>query len=278
MVWIAAQWRLTKPGLTLFVVFSALMGAMVAGQVDLLTYLALGVGGYAITAASNIGNQVLEKDRDARMPRTCNRPLPKGILSQGEAVISFFIWATLGIWVLAWGVGWQSATLGVVALGVYTFAYTPLKKKGPVAVLVGALAGALPPLIGYFAQKHSLNAEALTLFLMQYVWQLPHFWAIAWFAYEGYARADYYLLPYRHRNTASAVAVTISGFSLSLIGVLAGLLLGWGVGIAWTLLGLYVGYYSYEFYVRKTDASARKLMFASLWYLLGAYISLWLIK
>lgn len=278
MTWLVAHWRLTKPRLTLFVVFSALMGAMVSGSVDFLTCLAVGVGGYAITAASNIGNQILEKDQDALMPRTCNRPLPKGILSQGEALIGLFLWAVLGIWILAWGVGWKSAVLGILALAIYVFIYTPLKKRGSIAVWVGALAGALPPLIGYFAQKQLLNAEALTLFLMQYTWQLPHFWAIAWFAYEGYARANYYLLPYKHPNSASAQVIMISGLSLSFIGILAGALLSWKVGIAWTLLGMYVGYYSYRFFLRKTDLAARKLMFASLWYLLGAYISIWLIK
>jgi protoheme IX farnesyltransferase len=155
------------------------------------------VGGFLVTGASNIINQIIEVDLDKLMQRTAARPLPSGRLSIMEAVIFASIIGFIGLFLLFTFINLLTALFTFLSLVLYAFVYTPLKRVGPVAVFVGAFPGALPPLIGWVAATNMLEVGAFTLFAIQFVWQFPHFWAIAWVADEDYKRAGFKLLPNR---------------------------------------------------------------------------------
>ena len=273
--------QLLKFRLSLLVAVSASFGyAMAAGGTA--SWMALGImclGGLLITGASNALNQLFEKEYDRLMTRTMARPLPEGRLSNGEALIFAIITAFLGIGLVGYYFNLPAALLGVIGLLSYAFVYTPLKRMTPFAVFVGAIPGALPPLIGWVAFTGSLEAGGLMLFVFQFFWQFPHFWAIAWLADEDYQKAGFKMLP-SNSGKSKMSARLILVYALCLIplaffpwqmGMLnlveAGLLAGLGALFAWPAVRLF----------RSLElAFARKLMFASFLYLpLMELIFLW---
>ncbi|MBK8499843.1 MAG: protoheme IX farnesyltransferase [Flavobacteriales bacterium] len=190
---------LFKLRLASLVVMSAGLGYLMGvprGGFDAIALLLLLVAGTLLTGASNALNQVLEVREDSLMERTKQRPLVKGSLSQGEALLAALVAGALGTFTLWMVFGPLTGILGFISLFMYVALYTPLKKRSPWAVFVGAFPGAFPPMLGYVAATGHFGLGPGLLFAMQFVWQFPHFWAIAWVLDEDYARAGFRLLPF----------------------------------------------------------------------------------
>lgn len=189
--------ELMKLRLSMLVAFSAAFGYVLAvpGPVDVFTLTILCVSGFLLSGASTTINQIWERDVDTLMKRTQNRPLPTGQVGVGEASVLALVTANIALVLLLQFTNVLTAMLALLSLVLYSFVYTPLKKVSPVAVLVGAFPGALPPLLGWVAATGAISQEALVIFGIQFIWQFPHFWAIAWVADDDYRRAGFKLLP-----------------------------------------------------------------------------------
>lgn len=192
---------LFKVRLGFFVVMSAILGWFMAVEtLDLESFLLLTIGGYLLTGASNGLNQVIEKRVDGLMERTAERPLPAGRMEPSQAILYSVLAGIIGLGCL-FTLNPLSGWLGVAALVSYAFIYTPLKSRSTLSVFVGAFPGALPPMIGYVAATGDFGIEPGTLFAVQFMWQFPHFWAIAWLAHDDYQKAGYHMLPFRAGRT-----------------------------------------------------------------------------
>ena len=189
--------ELMKLRLSLLVAFSAAFGYLLAvpGPIDALTLTVLCVSGFLLSGASTTLNQLWERDVDRLMKRTRDRPLPTGKISPQEAVGVAAVAAGVALALLAQFTNTLTTLLALLSLVLYSFVYTPLKRVSPIAVLVGAFPGALPPLLGWVAATGAISQEAMVIFGIQFIWQFPHFWAIAWVADEDYKRAGFKLLP-----------------------------------------------------------------------------------
>ena len=189
--------RLMKFTLSFMVVFSSVVSYLMVPQVsfDLISVLLLFTAGMLVTGSANAINQVSEKETDALMKRTANRPVASGRMGVEEASTFALVSGAVGLFILAWHFNWMSAALSALSIFLYGFVYTPLKKVHSIAVLVGAVPGALPCLIGWVAGADAFTAGGWILFALQFVWQFPHFWAIAWVVYADYGRAGFKLLP-----------------------------------------------------------------------------------
>ncbi len=193
---IKAYVELLKLRLSFLVAFSSAFGyALGASQIDLFTLTCLFIGGLLVSGASVTINQVLERDLDKLMKRTQNRPLPTHRITVNAAWMFAFSMGVIGLTILAVTTNMLTVALSFLSLLLYSFVYTPLKKVGPIAVFVGAIPGALPPLLGWVAATGHISVAALVIFGLQFIWQFPHFWAIAWVADEDYKKAGFKLLP-----------------------------------------------------------------------------------
>jgi protoheme IX farnesyltransferase len=205
--------KLIKLRLTFLVVFSAsisfLIGSKVNGEIIWSNWLILIAGGFLVTAAANCFNEIIEKDLDKLMKRTMDRPIPAGRMTTGQGLVLGLFMALVGTYLLG-KLNLTTGYLSVFSILLYAFAYTPLKRKSPIAVFVGAIPGALPPLIGYVAAHPKIDEIALILFGIQFVWQFPHFWAIAWVLDDDYKLAGFRLLPSGQRNLTSAMFTVAS--------------------------------------------------------------------
>lgn len=269
---------LVKLRLTLMVVFSAAAGFALASTNGIIwaDFWLLCLGGFLVTAASNALNQVIEKDFDILMPRTANRPIATGRMKVSEGVLAAGIMSVSGILILAM-FNPMTALLGTISLLSYAFVYTPMKRVSPIAVLIGAFPGAFPPMIGWVAVTGTIGPEAFALFGLQFMWQFPHFWAIAWVAFEDYVKGGYYLLPSKGgRDKGSAMQCVIycillipASLFLYLLGV-TGIVSAIIVGLTGLVfLGLAI-----NLYIKCTRKAALLLMFGSFFYLPIALISL----
>lgn len=268
-----AIWKIylifTKFRLSFLVILSALSGYLFAGGSDYLEITFLMLGGTLVTAASNGANQIWERELDVLMSRTKNRPLPQGWMTTKEAYIVCVVSLILGT-ILLFQLNLYSALLGLLAFLTYVFVYTPLKLKTPWAVFVGAFPGAIPPMLGYIAESNDFTLHSGVLFFVQFTWQFPHFWAIAWVLYDDYKKAGFSLLPSASgRSKQSAFQIMV--YSLFLIPFS---LLPWAldwVGISTliiaSLLGIVFFVYAYRLFMYCETKDARKLMFASFVYL-----------
>lgn len=262
---------LIKLRLSLLVVFSAAMGYLMAvSEVNYFKLFFLLLGGALVTSASNAINQILEKDYDKLMERTANRPLPTGRMSVTEAILVAGITGSAGITILWFYLNPLSGLLGTLALLSYGFIYTPLKRISSVAVFVGAFPGALPPLIGFVAATGAISFEAFILFSIQFVWQFPHFWAIAWVMDDQYRKAGFKLLPSEGgRNKSSAFQTIV--FTLFLIPIslmpLFYQMTGMYSAIAITICGILFLWQAINLYRECSIKSAKQLMFGSFFYL-----------
>ncbi|TND09560.1 MAG: Protoheme IX farnesyltransferase [Bacteroidetes bacterium] len=215
--------QFTKLRLSAIVVLSAAIGyAMGCRSFGIsMDWAGMGwlvLGGFLVTGASNGFNQVIERNLDKLMTRTGNRPLPQGRMSVSEAMIVASVMGAAGVFILAYFMNPLSGILGALALVLYVAAYTPLKQITPFAVFVGALPGAIPPMLGWVAASDgfgTIGLPAVILFAVQFMWQFPHFWAIAWVADDDYKKAGFRLLPTRHRDKSSAFQVVV--YSIFLI-------------------------------------------------------------
>lgn len=263
--------QLVKTRLTLSVVISAVLGFWLgAGQdTSFVLMWPLAIGGFMVVGASNGLNQVIEKDFDKLMMRTNNRPVATRRMSVLEASLFSLAIGGIGIFILGHYLNFLSGVLGLVALVSYAFIYTPLKRYTSFAVFVGAIPGAIPPLIGWVAASGSIGLGGIVLFMIQFFWQFPHFWSIAWLLDEDYQRAGYRLLPSRSgKNKTSALFtiwysfiliplgavpyfIGVSGMISLFIALLSGVILTW---FAWRL------YYTCD------NREAKRLMLISILY------------
>ncbi len=259
----------TKFRLSFLVIISALSGYLFAGGNDLKEITLLMLGGTLVTAASNGANQIWERDIDKKMTRTAKRPLPMGWMSQQEAMLICIISLVLGE-LLLYLINLNSALLGFGAFFIYVFIYTPMKQKTAWAVFVGAIPGAVPPLLGAIAATNEFGFVPGILFFVQFTWQFPHFWAIAWVLHEDYQKAGFFLLPSSSGKT-KASAFHIATYSLALIPFsLAPWLYGLTGNITLIVGSLIGGGFfllAYRLYNSCLDSDAKKLMFASFVYL-----------
>ena len=264
--------NLVKLRLTLLVVFSAsvcfLVGEHYAGQIHWLNWIKLIIGGFLVTSAANGFNEIIEKDLDKLMRRTADRPLPSGRMTTGQALVLSLVMGIGGTDLLG-SLNLLTGVLSVFSIFLYAFAYTPLKQKSPIAVFVGAFPGALPPLIGYVASHGRIDTIALVLFGIQFVWQFPHFWAIAWVLDDDYKKAGFRLLPTTHRDRVSAVITWLSTIILIPVSLLP-TFLGFGgnlIAIVSIIIGAVFCYQGFMLVKNLDIPSARKLMFGSFIYL-----------
>ena len=259
--------------LSLSVVFSSLTGYLLgADTVSFYTLLLLAFGGYFMVGASNAYNQIIERDLDALMERTKNRPIPSGSMSVNSAFTLATIFTILGITVL-YIINPQTAMFGAISIFLYTSAYTPLKTKTPLSVFVGAIPGAIPFMLGWVAATDDFGIEPGTLFMLQFFWQFPHFWAIGWFLHEDYQKAGFNLLPTGKRDKGTAVQTilytvwTILVSIIPVFGITGELKLTIVGALVVFLLGLVMLKYAIQLFKKRTVKAARQLMLASVLYI-----------
>jgi protoheme IX farnesyltransferase len=266
-----AYWELLKFRLSFLVAFSCAFGYVLASPVvNWNTLLMLFLGGLLLSGSSVTINQIIEKDLDKLMTRTMNRPLPTNRVSVIEAAIFAAVCFALSVAILLIFTNLFTTILAVVSMLLYCFAYTPLKRVGSIAVFVGAIPGALPPLLGWIAATGGISIEAWIIFGIQFIWQFPHFWAIAWVADEDYKKAGFKLLPWggqKDLNTAIQIMVyTLFLLPLGLLPAKFGVT-GIDSAIVATICG--VLFLAQTFSLMKTGSrqSALRIMFGSFLYL-----------
>ena len=263
--------ELTKFRLSFLVSFSAIVGFILASDnfifIDLLV---LGLSGYLVTAASVINNQILEKELDKKMDRTKNRPLPTNRITKTNSTIISIIFMVIGLVTMTVYFNFTSGLLSLASLLLYTFVYTPLKKVGPIAVFVGAIPGALPPLSGWVAFSGVISIEAIIIFSIQFIWQFPHFWAIAWIYHDDYKKVGFKLLPSKGEknfNTAlNIMTYTLFLIPLGLLPTVFGItgIISGAIAVFCAILFLAQTFKLFKDYSR---SSALKIMFGSFIYL-----------
>jgi len=240
-------------------------------------WLILIAGGFLVTAAANCFNEIIEKDLDKLMTRTKDRPMPAGRMTTGQGLVLGLLMGFIGTWLLG-KLNLETGLLSVFSILLYAFAYTPLKRKSPIAVFVGAIPGALPPLIGYLAAFGSLKSDlfldidykiAVILFLIQFVWQFPHFWSIAWVLDDDYKKAGFRLLPTRKRDKTSAAFTFVSTLILIPVSLLPTFYGFGGYYIAGLsiIAGFIFSWLAFKLLINRQLPDARKVMFCSFFYI-----------
>lgn len=270
---IKAYAELIKLRLSALVTFSAVFGYILGDRgmsFGWSGFLGLTLGGFLISGASCAANEILERDLDKLMKRTRNRPLPLKLISLQEALWVTSIVAIVGVGLLWYFTNPLTTWLGILSMVLYVFVYTPLKRVGPIAVFVGAIPGALPPLLGWTAATGSITHEALIIFGIQFIWQFPHFWAIAWVGDEDYKAAGFKLLPSgggKDLNTAIQIMIyTLFLLPLGLLPSYFGLT-GMTSGIVATVCGVLFLAQTFSLMKDCSRKSALRIMFGSFLYL-----------
>ena len=260
-------------GLSVVVVFSSIAGYFLGAETfSFSAFVLLCFGGYFMVGASNAYNQIIEKDLDALMERTKNRPIPAGRMSVNTAFIIAVLFTLAGIATL-YVINPKTAMYGAISIFLYTCVYTPLKTKTPIAVFVGAIPGAIPFMLGWVAARGDFGIEAGTLFAIQFLWQFPHFWAIGWFLHEDYKKGGFFMLPTGKPDKATAVQIilysvwTVIASIIPVFGFTGGLNLTLIGAIVIFLLGVVMIYYALRLFKLKTDKAAKQLMLYSVTYI-----------
>ena len=282
--------EVTKKGLAISVVFSSLAGYLLATDVvDLKTLILLSIGGYFMVGASNVFNQIIERDLDALMDRTKNRPIPSGRMTVTTAFVLAIILTLAGLSIL-YNINERTAMFGAISICLYTSAYTQVKTKTPLSVFVGAIPGAIPFMLGWVAATGKFGIEAGVLFMLQFFWQFPHFWAIGWFLHEDYQKAGFNMLPTGKRDKGTALQTIIYTVWTVLISIIpvfgfTGRLKLSVIAMVLTLgIGFWFLYYGFRLFKNQTDIAARQLMLSSVVYItsiqiiyvLDKFIRLWI--
>ncbi|MBG7613474.1 protoheme IX farnesyltransferase [Polaribacter sp. BAL334] len=265
--------QLTKMGLSLSVVFSSVAGYFLA--VDVIHYptvFLLALGGYFMVGASNAFNQVIEKEPDALMKRTKNRPLPTGRMSVNVAMTIAILFTLSGIAIL-YSINPKTALFGAISIFLYTSVYTPLKPVTPLSVFVGAIPGAIPFMLGWVAATNHFGIEAGMLFMIQFFWQFPHFWAIGWLQFEEYKKAGFNMLPMNTKDKGAVKQIILYTSIMILVSIIPVFKLS-GVfyihpitAIIVAVLGFVMLYYAVRLHKSEENIDARKLMLASVLYI-----------
>ncbi|WP_430906675.1 heme o synthase [Maribacter sp. 2-571] len=265
--------EITKARLAISVVFSSIAGYFLgADQISGLSIALLAFGGYCMVGASNAYNQVIEKDLDALMNRTKNRPIPSGRMSVGKAMAIAITLTIMGI-VALYYLNPQTAMFGAISIFLYTSVYTPLKTKTPLAVFVGAFPGAIPFMLGWVAATNDFGIEPGTLFMIQFFWQFPHFWALGWMLDEDYKKGGFKMLPTGKKDRSTALQIimyTIWMIVISIVpvwGITGALQLSVVAAVIVFLMGTVMLFFAFRLYEKKDNVSARKLMLASVAYI-----------
>lgn len=266
--------KLVKLRLTFLVVFSASVSFLIGSKeqefISWTNWLILTIGGFLVTGAANGFNEIIERDLDKLMARTSDRPIPAGRMTTGQALVLSLFMGIAGTLILV-KLNFLTGVLSVFSIFLYAFVYTPSKRKSPIAVFIGAFPGALPPLIGYFAafEHPQISWVPIILFLIQFVWQFPHFWAIAWVLDDDYKKAGFRLLPTTKRDRTSALITFLSTIILIPVSLLP-TIMGFGgyvIGGVSLVAGLIFCWYAFNLLKKLDIVSARKLMFGSFFYL-----------
>ena len=265
--------ELTKFRLTLSVVFSSFISYILGSEsinfID-LTYLL--TGGILIVSSSNIFNQIIERDLDKLMNRTKNRPLPKNKIKINTALLLAITIGVLGI-ILMYLINIKVAILAAVSIFMYTAIYTPMKLVSPLSVFVGAIPGAFPFMIGWVAATNEIGIEAITLFLMQFFWQFPHFWSIGWSQSDDYKKAGFKMLPTGKKDKSTSAQIlfySIWAVIISIVpsfGITGNLRLSLFGLIFVIILGVFLVYKSYLLFIDGNNENAKRLMLTSIVYL-----------
>ena len=282
--------EITKVRLAVSVVFSSIAGYFLGvASINWINLLVLCIGGYCMVGASNAFNQVIERDLDLLMTRTKNRPIPSGRMSVNTALTIAVILTLIGLSLLYY-LNPKTAMFGAISIFLYTSVYTPLKTKTPLAVFVGAIPGAIPFMLGWVAATGEFGIEPGTLFMIQFFWQFPHFWAIGWFLFDDYEKGGFFMLPTGKKDKATATQViiytiwTIACSMIPVFGKTGGLEISIVSAILVFVLGLYMLKHAILLYKLKTAESAKKLMLVSVMYIsalqiiyvLDKYIQQWI--
>ncbi len=264
--------QLVKVRLTSLVVFSAIIGFLLASTngVDWVQLASFAIGSFLVVGASNTINQILEKDSDKLMSRTASRPMADGRMEVQEAVIASLMMGIAGVVLLGLLLNQLSAMLALSGLLIYAFAYTPLKQINPIAVFVGGISGAIPPMSGYVAASGEITGFAIVLFIIQFFWQFPHFWAIAWVNKDEYDKAGIKLLPMgANKDRIGALQImmlTVVLIPVSVLPAKLGFISIWASVVCMALSVLFFFQASKLVYDLK-NKSALQLMFGSFLYL-----------
>ncbi len=253
------------------VVFSAVMGYLFgATDVQWLPLTILSFGGYLVTASANVFNQLIEKNLDLLMKRTQNRPLPSERITMYEGFLVALITGSIGLLCLFYFLNPLSGWLGALSLAMYVLLYTPMKRISPLGVFIGAFPGAFPPMLGWVAATGEFGLVPGLLFVVQFMWQFPHFWAIAWKGHDDYERAGFKMLPLTEGKTQrnAFIILLYTVFTIPACWLLYYFNLCGNIYLlVSTLASVYFTYVAYQFYKDSTDKNALKLMFASFIYL-----------
>ena len=265
--------EITKLRLSVSVVFSSVISYLIGmSEFDFEIFLYLVVGGLMMVSASNIFNQVIERDLDALMQRTKGRPLPMGQISVNNALVLGFTFVIAGLTFL-YIISPLCAMLGAISIFIYACVYTPLKLITPLSVFVGAIPGAIPFMLGWVAATNELGVEALALFLMQFFWQFPHFWAIAWWQNDEYAKAGFKMLPTGKKDKSTTFQIIFYSFWAIIMSIVPYFnvtgdlsLSTYGLVIV-LMLGMFLLFYSFKLFKNSTTQNAKVLMYVSILYL-----------
>lgn len=268
--------EITKAGLAISVVFSSLAGYLLGihmfNSSSVYVLIMLAIGGYCMVGASNAYNQIIEKDLDALMDRTKNRPIPSGRMSVNTAFIIATILTTIGL-VILYMINPKTAMFGAISIFLYTCIYTPLKTVTSLSVFVGAFPGAIPFMLGWVAATNDFGIEAGTLFLIQFFWQFPHFWAIGWFLYDDYEKAGFFMLPNGKRDKSTSMQVilysvwTVLASLLPSLGFTGQLKISFFASVLVFAAGLWLLTYAFKLHKLQTPKAARTLMLVSVSYI-----------
>ncbi|MCL4124487.1 UNVERIFIED_CONTAM: hypothetical protein GTU68_043831 [Idotea baltica] len=265
--------QLTKVGLSLSVVFSSIAGYLLGVEVvNYMTLSLLALGGFFMVGASNAFNQIIEKDTDAIMQRTKNRPLATGRMSINFAMFIAILFTALGIAIL-YSINPKTALFGAISIFLYTCAYTPLKSVTPLTVFVGAIPGAIPFMLGWVAATNEFGIEAGFLFMIQFFWQFPHFWAIGWLQDEEYKKAGFNMLPMNKKDKNAVKQIIFYTVIMILVSVAPVLKVSGEFyiypisAILVAFLGFYMLYFGLKLHKSETNIDARKLMLSSILYI-----------
>ncbi len=271
--WIHDFKELTKVRLALSVVFSSIAGYLLGIDTFNMGHLVLlALGGYAMVGASNAFNQIIEKNLDAKMKRTKNRPLPSGSMTTSTAFSIATLLTVIGLSFL-FIINPITAMFGAISIFLYVSVYTPLKTITPLSVFVGAFPGAIPFMLGWVAATGSFGIEAGTLFMIQFFWQFPHFWALGWWLYDDYKEGGFFMLPTGKRDKGTAIQIilyTIWTLIVSIIpalGVTGDLKLSIVSAVLVFVLGLIMLFYAIKLFQKRETKYARQLMLASVFYI-----------
>jgi protoheme IX farnesyltransferase len=271
--WIHDFKELTKVRLSLSVVFSSIAGYLLGLDTFNMGHLVLlALGGYAMVGASNAFNQIIEKNLDAKMKRTKNRPLPSGSMTTSTAFFIATLLTVIGLSFL-FIINPITAMFGAISIFLYVSVYTPLKTITPLSVFVGAFPGAIPFMLGWVAATGSFGIEAGALFMIQFFWQFPHFWALGWWLYDDYKEGGFFMLPTGKRDSGTAIQIilyTVWTLIVSIIpalGVTGDLKLSIVSAVLVFISGLIMLFYAIKLFQKRETKYARQLMLASVFYI-----------